>query len=349
VGFTDFVDRPVPWLDGSGPEADVVISTRARLSRNAAGGRFVGAAVADQLSALRHEIVDRLLACPAFAGGDVVEMDHCRPHERRYLVEVRLAGPDLARCFRERALVANRSIDLLAAVNDGDHIRLSACRSGFAPGQAVNAVLAAERDVEQLISFAFSEEFGYLTAGLSEVGTGLRVSALLHLPGLVLSGDIGKILSSLRQLGFRDGGIYGDGTKVKGALFQVANKATLGCSEQDIAADFEKHLAKVIHYERLARETLRERDEDSLQDLTGRSWGILGHAGRIGLGEAMERLSRLRLGSVMGLLPAIPLETLNYLPLRIQPAHLRLRAGSEPDPEFRRRIRADVIREAIPF
>lgn len=337
------------WLDGEGPRAGLVVSTRARLARNISGAGFVNDTPPEKLAELKREIRERLAECPGFAGAAAVDMDHCRPHERRHLVESMLAPADLARLHRGRSLVVAPSSALAAAVNDQDHLRLAAYRPGFDPAGAVSDVLAAEREAEQVMSFAFSEEFGYLTAGLGDVGTGLRLSALVHLPALTLSGDVAKIVNSLRELKFSTGGVFGKDTEARGALYRIANTVTLGRGERDIAADFEKHVGKVLHYERVAREALRERDEGSLADMCGRAWGVLRHAARIGFGESLERIGLVRLGSSLGLLPAVEPGILNRLLPAVQPSHLRRRFGSEAWEDDRRRLRSAVIRESIPF
>ncbi len=342
MSFADILERGIPWLDATGADADIVVSTRVRLARNVHGHRFTHLCGPPELGELREKAVGRILDCPSFAGGFDLGLEHCLPHERRYLVESHLASSELVRQPRARSLVCASTLDRAVQVNEEDHLRLMAYRAGFDPVQALRDVEALESELETRLEFAYSEDFGYLTASPTNLGTGLRVSVMVHLPGLVLNGDIDKILNSLRQLQLTVRAPFGEGVAARAGMFQIANLVTLGRAEDTIVQDFVRHLAKVVQYERMARETLLARDEPVLRDLAGRAWGVVRHGHLLSIREAFERLGQVRLGVSLGMLPEIPFALLNRALVGIRGAHLRLAEGRVLD-----RREADLARAAF--
>ncbi|MEE4298177.1 MAG: hypothetical protein V2J24_01945 [Pseudomonadales bacterium] len=288
-----------------------------------------------------------MLATETFAGGWALDLAVLEPLERLALRESHLASRDLLREPEGRAVVLAPGRDQAAMINEEDHLRLQAYRSGFDPLMVCQDVLATDRHLEAELDFAFSDEIGYLTACPTNVGTGLRLSALIHLPGLMISGEVDKLLNSLRQLQFAVRGYEGEGTAVRGALFQVSNLASLGRSEEDLAADFARHIAKVIHYERMALERLYQRDSMSLEDLAHRALAILQHARVLTSQEVLDRLSQVRLGVILGILPPISMQLLNEALVRAQSAHLQLENERELNPIERGHVRADLLRRLL--
>jgi len=267
--------------------------------------------------------------------------------QRRVLLEMHLASPDLLREPEGRGLVVARPRAQAVMINEEDHLRIQAFRSGFDPLACCEEALACDAELETELDFAYSEEFGYLTACPTNVGTGCRLSVLIHLPGLVLGGEIEKVLNSLRQLQFAVRGLYGEGSAVQGALFQISNLSTLGRSEQDLAAEFARHVAKVVQYERMALERLYQRDPVAVADLAHRSLALLQHARLMSTQEAFDRLSQVRLGVVLDILPAIPMRLLNQALVQHQSAHLQLLAEEPVTPEQRGRLRAEFLRSLL--
>lgn len=337
-------ERP-DWLSGRGPSADVVISTRARLARNLAGRPFPHLLGEEPLNAVRRELTDHLLAIAPYAGGWAFDLAVLEPLERLALREAHLASRDLLREPEGRALVVSPDRGHAAMINEEDHLRLQSYGPGFDPLAVCNDLLACDSALEQRYDPAFSDDLGYLTACPTNVGSGLRLSVLIHLPGLVLGGEIEKVLNSLRQLQFLVRGFEGEGSAVRGSLFQISNLATLGRSEEELAADFARHVGKVIHYERMAVERLYHRDPVALDDLAQRALAILQHARVISTQETLDRLSQVRLGVMLDILPRIDHGILNHGLVHAQSAHLQLQAEREVPPERRGALRADLMRE----
>ncbi len=342
--FAGLADRDAVWLDGSGPYAPLVVSTRVRLARNLQGRRFTHHAAEADLAAIRQEVAMVVLARPCFRGGGEVRLSDCPTHERRYLLERHLASPDLLRDVRQRSLLLSPGLERVAMINEEDHLRLQVFRAGFDPVTTCADALALDGELEQALDFACSEELGYLTACPTNVGTAFRISVLIHLPALVLSNEIEKILNSLRQLQFTVRGLFGEGSAVRGALFQISNMGTLGRSEEGITNDFTRHVSKVIQYETLARNNLLERDGDGVRDMAGRALGVLRAAHLMTSQEAFDRLSHVRMGVSLGLLPPLPMGLLNRALVEMQPAHVQVAAGSAIKGRERAAARAAYLR-----
>jgi protein arginine kinase len=335
------------WLDGNGPAADVVVSTRVRLARNLAAVRFPHRDGQTQLNRQRRLLAEHLLRCACFQDAWSLDLAVLEPLERRVLLEMHLASPDLLREPEGRGLVVARDRSRAVMINEEDHLRIQVFRSGFDPLATREDALACDAELEGELDFAFSEEFGYLTACPTNVGTGCRLSVLIHLPGLVLGGEIEKVLNSLRQLQFAVRGLYGEGSAVQGALFQISNLATLGRSEQDLAAEFARHVAKVVQYERMALERLYQRDPVAMSDLAHRSLALLQNARLMSGQEAFDRLSQVRLGVVLNILPPLGMDRLNLALVQHQSAHLQLRAERPVTPTERGSLRAEFLRTVL--
>jgi len=336
--------RPAAWLDASGESADVVVSTRVRLARNLVATPFSTSVDLDRLLERRKELAGRLLACTTFAGAWDLDLGLLDGIERKALLEMHLASPDLLREPEGRGLVVTHDQRRAVMLNEEDHLREQVFRAGFAPLDAVREALELDSELEEELDFAYSEEFGYLTTCPTNVGTGCRLSVLIHLPALVLSGEIEKILNSLRQLQFAVRGLFGEGSAVRGGLFQISNLSTLGRAEIELAAEFARHVAKVIQYERMAREKLFERDPVALEDLAHRSLALLRSARVMTGQEAFDRLSHVRVGVGLQLVPPVDLALLNRALVQHQAAHLQLMAGRPAKPVERARMRADFLR-----
>lgn len=336
---------PVPWLSGTGPAADMVVSTRVRLARNLAGVRFPHRDGQTQLNRQRRTLVEQIRRCPSFKDAWAFDLAVLDQWQRRVLLEMHLASVDLLREPEGRGLLVTRDRARAVMINEEDHLRIQVFHAGFDPLASCSEALGCDAELESELEYAFCEEFGYLTACPTNVGTGCRLSVLIHLPGLVLGGEIEKVLNSLRQLQFSVRGLYGEGSAVQGALFQISNLTTLGRSELDLANEFARHVAKVAQYERMACERLHQRDPVAVADLVHRALAVLQQARQMSSKEAFDRLSQVRLGVVLEVLPPISMGLLNRAIVQQQSAHLQLQSESAGMPANRGELRARFLRE----
>ena len=359
MNLRDLAQRPAQWLgapkpnvgtplDGGADDGDVVISSRARLARNLAGMPFLNKCGEAQLRQIARQLQQALSALPLPGQAHYVDLEPCPLLDRQLLVERHLISRQHAEADIPRGVAVSGDETVAVMVNEEDHLRLQCLRAGLNLEHCVAQLRRLDDLLEQQMAFAFSSRLGYLTACPTNVGTGLRVSAMLHLPGLKMSGQIDKALRAARDMHLAVRGLFGEGTEATGDLFQISNQTTLGRSEEQIVADFRQQvLPAVIHYERQARQALLKERRLALEDKVCRAVGVLRSARTISSEETLYLLSHLRLGLALGLVREVPLEMVNYLFLAIQPAHLQALVGRELTPADRGRERALLIRQKL--
>jgi len=274
-------------------------------------------------------------------------MDNLTALDKQILVERHLISREHAAKNVGSGLVVNRTETFSVMINEEDHLRMQALRPGLQLRQAWTAIDAFDSELEKKINYAFDNELGYLTACPTNLGTGIRVSAMLHLPGLVLGEQINPIIQSVNKLGLAVRGLYGEGTEALGNVFQVSNQMTLGESENMIVERLEKVLSQIIEHEENARQTLLEKKPKVVFNHIGRAYGILANAHSISSKETMNLLSLMRLGVDLGLFPGADRALVDELFLTTQPAHLQKQLSDKLSAEERDLLRADMVRERL--
>ena len=324
-------DGGLHWLVGSGEHAGIVLSSRIRLARNLAGYAFPTRAREGERLRVLHQLRTIAPKVPALRDAAFVRVDECTLLERQLLHERHLVSRELAGL--DRAGDAPTGAAVLVAgeagvmVNEEDHLRLQVFRSGFDIPGALRHAEQLDRDLAAQVPYAWHHEFGFLTACPTNVGTGLRASVLMHLPGLVLTQEIGKVLQGLQHMGLTYRGLYGEGSDVLGNLFQISNQTTLGRSEDDLADQLVRVVRRVIEREEEARGVLSRDAGYIIEDKLWRAYGTLRHARNLPAEEAMNLLSGLRLAAGMDLITGLSVYTLNKLLIFSQSAHLSHAAG----------------------
>jgi len=345
--FENFRDRVPDWLDAHGPASDIVVSTRVRLARNLKTFPFPHHASSVELGTVFGDLTRRLARFAEFSGGWVLDMEQLEPAMRKVLQELSLASPALVKESQHRGLVLSTGLERSVMINEKDHIRLVAFRAGFDPAAALDDALGIDVSLENEVEPAFSEDLGYLTASPADVGTGLNVSSVIHLPGLVLAGEIDKVLNALRQLQFSVRGLSGEGSTVRGAMFRIANLVTLGKDEQEIVDDFQTHVGKIVIYERSARDQLYARDPLGIEDMAHRSLATVRQSRLITAQETYDHLSNIRLGTGLGILEPLQPGLLNRVLVQQQTAHLELASGRLLNSRGKSAARAALLREVF--
>ncbi len=342
----------LPWLDGSGPESNLVVSTRVRLARNLAETPFWGRNTALHREGVLRSVMGAAEGTTGLAGASLVRVDTLSRTERlwfheRHLISRDLAGLDAVGRVRSAAAFLAAGAGPSVMLNEEDHLRLQAFRSGFALSAAHADVALVEAELGARLSFAFHPEFGYLTSCPTNVGTGLRASVLIHLPALVMTREVGKVLRGLGQVGLTHRGLSGEGSGLLGNLFQLSNQTTLGKSESELLDHLARLVQQVMEYEERARTVLRRDAPTALDDQVWRAWGLLRHARALGFEEAVSLLSAVRLGVGMGILPAMEMATLNRLLVLAQPAHVAQAVGTGLEDETLPAHRATLVRRQL--
>ena len=342
-------DHAGEWLRGTGPDSDIVISSRVRLARNLAGFAFVNRATAvehrEVLERCRAQLLSGRLS-PEILWVDLTE---CPDVDRELLVERHLISRQLAKAKslpRGVAVGADETFSVM--VNEEDHLRIQVLRSGNRLSEAFDQVNMLDDVLEQELDFAYTRRFGYLTACPTNVGTGIRVSVMLHLPALKLAGQIDKVRRAARDMHLAVRGFFGEGSDVLGDLYQVSNQTTLGRSEQELLAVFEHTVVpQIVAYEKQARQALLQQRQNQLDDKIWRAWAILTHARDISAQEVMSLLSHLRLGVNLGRIGTVDIQAINELFLLTQSAHLQKLFQQPLEGASRRVARAELIRKRL--
>ena len=344
-------DGGLTWLDASGPMSNIVLSTRVRLARNLAGFPFaVRGAEEDRRRVL--EQVDRVWQRSALSrGGMRFLVDDLEPSDRLLLHERHLISKELASATGHGGGRSHAAVYLAGPlglmVNEEDHLRLQVFHSGFALGAAYADLERLDRELGAALPVAFHQEFGYLTACPTNAGTGLRASVLIHLPGLVLTKEIAKVLQGLSQVGLTFRGLYGEGSEVVGNFFQLSNQTTLGKSEEELLDHLGKIVRQVVTYEEQARQVLLRDAPTIIEDKVWRAYALLRYARSLSFEEAMNLLSGVRLGVGLNLIPQLSVYTLNKLLIYTQPAHLAALDVRAPKDQEQRAARAAYVRQIL--
>lgn len=336
------------WLRGVGPLHEIVISTRIRLARNIRSYTFLSRADADERREIAEVIEAAIRRCKTLKGLIHVDVEALDELDRTLLVERHLISRQHAEASGARRVVFDRSEVSSLMINEEDHLRIQVMRSGLQLDEAWNDINAIDDAIGEKLEYAFHSQFGYLTACPTNVGTGIRVSVMLHLPALRLTNELEKVGQAARDMKLAIRGLYGEGTEAQGDFFQVSNQITLGRSEGEIIDDFRNDvIPKIVDYERRAREALLKGRKHALDDKIWRAMGLLRNARLMSSNEAMQCLSHVRMGLHVGRLDSIDLQTVNELFLQSQPAHLQKLQGEKLSGEQRSIARAALIRSRL--
>jgi protein arginine kinase len=344
-------DGGMRWLDASGAYPEVVISTRMRLARNVMGYAFTARAREGERLRLLAQVRDAVAGVPSLRESLLVRLDTLAAPERQLLHERHLVSKELAGVEAPHAVRGGAAVFLAdgvgVMVNEEDHLRLQSLRAGFAVGEAFGAVDRLDRELGGCLPYAFHREFGFLTACPTNAGTGLRASVLIHLPGLVLTKEISKVLAGLQQMGLTYRGLYGEGSDVVGNFFQLSNQTTLGRTEEELQDLLTRVVRHVIEREEEARRVLVREAGYIIEDKLWRAYGTLRHARSLTFDEAMNYLSSVRLAVGLKLIPGVRVYTLNKLLVFAQGAHVARQEGRVlTEPELSQ-ARARLVREAL--
>jgi protein arginine kinase len=335
------------WLRGEGPHHQIVISSRVRLARNLRNRPFPGWAKKAERSSILELIRSSVEALPEMQEAFAESLQDLPALDRQVLVERHLISREHAAKGAGSAVVVNRRQTLSIMINEEDHLRMQSIRSGLQLKQAFKLVDKIDSALESKLDFAFDPHLGYLTACPTNVGTGMRASAMLHLPGLVLSELINQVIQAVSKIGLAVRGLYGEGTEAMGNLFQISNQTTLGEKEEEIISRLSKVIETIIEKEHNARQVLLQKKPNTLLDQIGRAYGVLTYAHAMASKEALNLLSIIKLGMDLGAFPEDRRLQIDELFIETQPAHLQKSSQQKLNAEERDHLRAQIIRERL--
>lgn len=345
--ISDLADNTGEWLRGTGPESDIVISSRIRLARNVAKYPFLSRANVKQKKELEELIRTKIIEADVTPALSYINLSELSSVDRLFLVERHLISKEHAEGEKERGVAFEKSENISVMVNEEDHIRIQVIRSGLELRETWKTIDIIDNKLERKINYAYSSQFGYLTACPTNVGTGMRASVMLHLPALGMTHHIEKVFNAVMKLGLVVRGLYGEGTQVSGDLYQISNQFTLGKSEAEIIEIIEGVIPRITSYERIARKALIAESREQLEDRVWRSYGMLKVARMITSEEIMHLLSQVRMGVNLGIINDIEMKTLNELFVLTLPGHLQKLEGRELTSSQRNIIRALYVRKRL--
>ena len=335
------------WLTGEGEESMVVLSTRVRLARNVANLPYPAATDTETREKTINYFESARSRSKMLNDGNFLKAIDLDQLDRDFLIERHLMSPTFMHDNSARALYINATEQISIMINEEDHFRIQALSPGLNPSEAFKTASEYDAEIGKYIEYDYDSDYGFLTACPTNVGTGMRVSVLIHLPGLVITKDIDRVINRISQQGVDVRGFYGEGTDVLGNLFQISNHTTLGISEKQILELIGRIAKGIIEDEAAARDRLKEEAATQIEDKIWRAYGILKSARLLTAEEVMNLLSAVRLGAAMGIINNIKTATLNEILLLSQPAHLQKYYTREMDTDERDLIRASMVRDKL--
>ncbi len=348
----DLLTQSGEWLKGTGPDSGIVISSRVRLARNIKGFNFFDWADDKTKQEVKQLCKDKIGSINTMKNSLYVEMDKISAVDRQFLLERHLISREhLHDTAHKAAFIGDREI-ISIMVNEEDHLRIQVLQSGLNLNECWNILERINKDLEEEIEFAYSEQMGYLTACPTNVGTGMRASSMLHLPAIVMTQQIRQVVEAVSKLGLTVRGLFGEGTQASGNFFQVSNQVTLGHTEEELISNLHKVVKQLIAQEENSRKFLMTKKREIIEDKIERAYATLKSAHIITSEETLELLSLIRMGIETNIIKNINNSAINELFNIIQPAHLqkikqRQLSASDRDVERARLIRERFGRKNV--
>jgi protein arginine kinase len=347
MNIDDLINHTAEWLKGAGSSSHIVMSTRIRLARNLAKVPFPNRAEKKDLVNVVEDVGKAVDASNCFKNSAFLKMNDLDSIDKQFLVERHLMSHEHATSGDGKALIVSQEEVLSVMVNEEDHLRIQVMQSGLNLLESWKIINKLDDDFSKKLNYAYLGTWGYLTACPTNTGTAMRGSVMLHLPALVMTKQIGKVLAAIAKLSFASRGFYGEGTQARGNIYQISNQVSLGHSEEDILQNINGLICQVIEQEEQARQALLVQNRSMLEDKIFRSLGVLKSAHIISSQETIELLSMVRLGVDLDILNQVNRANINELFITIQPAHLQKIEGKKLTPAQRDTRRAALIREKL--
>jgi protein arginine kinase len=343
----DLLNHTSEWLKGTGPNSDIVISSRIRLARNLDKYPFPHWANKAQLEEVLAKTSGAMAKIDMLKNSTLFKLADLDTVDRQFLVERHLMSIEHSQKTDYKAVLVDDEEVISVMINEEDHLRIQLMQSGFNLFEAWNIINGLDDSLSKLVDYAYLDDFGYLTACPTNTGTGMRGSIMLHLPALVMSRQIERVLAAIAKLSFTTRGLYGEGTQASGNFFQISNQVSLGHGEEEMIENINGLIRQIIEQETQARQILLSKNKTILEDRINRSLGILKSARIITSQETIELLSMVRLGNDLGMVKDIDRRTINELFIITQPAHLQKLENKKLSSEERDLKRAQLIRKKL--
>ncbi len=345
--FDTLLQTPADWMRQGGSHSDIVVTSRIRLARNIVSHPFPGWGRKQENETTLRIIQPAIESLSEFETSFSRHLNKLTAIQKQALVERHLISREHAARAAGSAAVMNPPQTISIMINEEDHLRMQAIQPGLALRESYQILDHIDTALEESLEFAFHPQLGYLTACPTNLGTGLRASAMLHLPALMLSDQVNQVIQAVNKIGLAVRGLYGEGTEALGNLFQVSNQTTLGDKEHEIIARLQKVIEQIVNHEKNARHKMLADSATTLCDQVGRAYALLRHAHIMPSKEALNLISMVRLGVDLGFFPGEYSTILEALLMEIQPAHLQIRADRKLPTTERDELRSQIIRDRL--
>lgn len=337
----------VKWVDGTGPDEDVVVSTRIRIARNFKNYKFPQIMSIEEAEKLTQEVLNAMKNLSSGINYKFIRINSLTPVERVAYIEQHLISPGLVKTPDYSSFLLRDNENVTIMINEEDHLRIQVLFPGMNFGNGWELINTIDNYLESSLDYAYHDEFGYLTSCPTNVGTGLRASAMIHIPALTIVGHVDNLIRGFSKIGLTVRGLYGEGTKATGDLYQISNQVTLGEEEEEIIKKLKGVIYQIIDKERDVRNKLLNKNKYEIEDRIFRSLGTLKYARKISSTEAMQHLSNVRLGKEMGIIDNIEFNDIERLMIEVQPGSIQKYANKELREKERDAVRANYIRKNI--
>ena len=343
----DLLKQDCEWLRGTGPNSNIVMSSRTRLARNLDNFPFSNWANKRQLEDIIQAVKEACKTSNYLKDAMFLRLKDVSETDRMFLVERHLMSPEHAKNVEYKALIVDPKEIVSIMVNEEDHLRIQVMQSGLNLIECWRIIDEIDTELSKKLAYAYSAKWGYLTACTTNTGTGLRSSVMLHLPALVFAGQIGRVLQAIAKLGLNIRGLYGEGTEAMGNIFQISNQVSMGITEEDSIDNIERITNQLITREDATRKSILTRSKEALVDRVSRAYGTLKNAHLITSNETVTLLSAIRLGVDLSIVKNLDRRMVNELFILTQPAHLQKLWGKTLNSNDRDIKRADLVRDKL--
>lgn len=343
----DFISNTGEWLKGKGANSNIVMSSRIRLARNLTKTPFPNKAQKKDLDHILGVVLDAMKDSNFFKNSLFLRISDIDSVDKQFLIERHLMSHEHAAQPDGKGLFISKEEVLSVMINEEDHLRIQVMQSGLNLDDTWEIASSIDDELSAKLDFAYSIHWGYLTACPTNTGTAMRGSVMLHLPALVMTKQINKVMAAISKLSFATRGFYGEGTQSTGNFYQISNQVSLGHSEQEVIQNINGLMRQVIEQEEQARQALLLQNKPMLEDKIFRSCGIMKNAHIISSQETVELLSMVRLGVDLGIVKDVDRNAINELFIMIQPAHLQKIEGKKLSASERDTKRASLIRSKL--
>ena len=339
--------NPINWLNEDQTEENIVLSSRIRLSRNVSNITFPVNASEIEKKQVFDTISTVVKKNTKYKNFEEININEISDIDKQFLLERKLITDKLMYGNVHSYLMVDRDEKVQAMINEEDHLKIQMIKPGMSLRNVWKKISLFDTEIAKDVPVAFDNSLGYLTSSPLEVGTGMKASVMLNLPGLTLAKQIDAVIKGINKLGLSVNGFNKEKSSYIGYLYQISNQSTLGELEEQIIERIENIVNQIVLHEKNARLNLLEKKKEFLLNTIGRAYGTLRYSYILTVKEAFSYLSILRMGIDLKMFNSIDVKVINDLLISVQDAHIRKFTGMNLSYSELDVLRADLIRNRL--